>query len=190
MSKTKIAYIKNIIIVSLLITIAVGWRIVNHSMQLAPNLELVTVASVIACLIVGARAGIIVPVASMVISDCILGNSDIFIFTWGSFAIIGLGTTIFKKLNNKPANQILSSIGFAAGSSFLFFAVTNFGVWLQGWYPATLNGLMTSYAQAIPFYRTMLIGNLILVPAAVAVYQYIKAKQTAKNLVVDTFIGN
>lgn len=179
---------KKISLTVLLIALAVGWRIINHNLQLAPNLELVTVASVLAAVIIGWKAALVVPITSMIFSDLIIGNSSIFIYTWGSFAIIGLGALLLRKLNQKPKSQIFYSAVFAITSSFLFFAITNFGVWAQGWYPATWAGLGNCFIMAIPFYRTMLIGNIILVPAAISIWQLIRARQMAKNLVIDTLV--
>ena len=182
-------FIKNTLIVSLLIFLAVGWRIINHNFQIAPNLELVTTVSVLAAVILGWRIALVVPITTIILSDLIIGNSSIFMFTWSSFAIIGLSATLLRKLNQKPKIQILSSVGFAAASSFLFFMVTNFGVWAQGWYPATWAGLVDCYMMAVPFYRTMLIGNLILVPAAITVWQLVKSRQTSTDLVVNSLVG-
>jgi hypothetical protein len=36
-------------------------------------------------------------------------------------------------------------------------------------YPATLDGLLASYVAGLPFLRTMLLGNLVLVPLAALV---------------------
>jgi len=181
--------ITKIAIATGLIAVAVGWRIINHNYNFAPNLEFVTVAAVMAAIVLGARWAIIVPLVSMIVSDSIIGNTSIFMFTWGAFAVIGAGAILLKKLNNRPGKQIAASAGFAVVSSFAFFVITNFGVWAQGWYPATLTGLQTCFTLAIPFYRTMIIGNLIIVPAAVAMYQLIRARQTAKNLVINTTIS-
>ncbi|MEI7539645.1 MAG: DUF6580 family putative transport protein [Candidatus Saccharibacteria bacterium] len=180
--------LNKIVITASLIAIAVGWRIINHNYSIAPNLELVTVVSVIAAITMGIRFGLIVPLTTIILSDLIIGNTSIFIFTWSAFALIGISATLLKKLNNKPRNQILASVGFAAVSSFSFFVITNFGVWAQGWYPATMAGLVDCYVAAIPFYRTMLIGNLILVPAAVSVWQLVRVYQTNKESVVDTLV--
>lgn len=181
--------IKKIAQIVCLIVIASLWRILNFKYQLAPNLELVTTVTIVAALTIGFRAAIIVPITTMALTDVIIGNSSIFIFTWGAFALIGASAMLLKKLNNQPKLQIFSSFGFVIASSFLFFAITNFGVWLQGWYPATLSGLMDSYIMAIPFYRTMLIGNLIIIPTVVASLQLIKARQTNKSLVINTLIS-
>lgn len=173
--------LKKIIIASILIVVAVTWRIINHSYGLAPNLELVTMVSVLAAVIIGLRAAIVVPLVTMVISDMIIGNSSIFMFTWSSFAVIGLCATLLRKFNDKPKTQIISSVGFAIASSFLFFFVTNLGVWLQGWYPATMAGLVTCFTLAVPFYRTMLIGNMIIVPSAILAWQVVRSYQSARS---------
>ncbi|MEI6850342.1 MAG: DUF6580 family putative transport protein [Candidatus Saccharibacteria bacterium] len=180
--------IKNISLTICLVVLAVGWRIINNKYQVAPNLEIITAVSVIAAISVGWRAALIVPVTSMVISDVLIGNSSIFMFTWGAFAIIGLGATFLRRFNKKPKSQILYSFGFAVVSSFTFFVITNFGVWLQGWYPATITGLIDCFVMAVPFYRTMLIGNLILVPAALTAFQLVKNRAIVRKLVVNSFI--
>ena len=179
---------KKIIFIICLIILAVGWRIINHNYNFAPNLELVTTVSVIAAVTIGLRAALIVPISTMILSDVIIGNTSIFMFTWGAFALIGASATILRKVNNKPKAQISYSIGFAAISSFVFFIITNFGVWAQGWYPATWAGLVSCFTLAIPFYRTMLIGNLVLVPTSIAILQLVKSRQIAKSLVVDTLV--
>lgn len=178
--------IKKISIIALLITVAVAWRIVNHKYSIAPNLEIVTAVSVLAAIIIGFSGAVIVPLGSMIVSDLFIGNSSIFVFTWGSFAAIGLLALLLRKLNTKPKAQIATSFIFAISSSFLFFIVTNFGVWLQGWYPPTLDGLLTCFALAIPFYRTMLTGNIILVPSAVAIYQLVRSHNLARLSIIDS----
>jgi len=180
--------LRDIVLTVGLIGLAVGWRIINSTYHIAPNLEIVTVVSVIAAIVIGFRAAIIVPLASMVISDVVIGNSSIFVFTWGSFVLIGAGAALLRKFNDKPKSQIIYSFGFAVTSSLVFFMITNFGVWAQGWYPATMSGLINSYIMAIPFYRTMLIGNIILVPSAVAAWQLVKAYQTQRGLVVNPLV--
>jgi hypothetical protein len=186
MKNTKI--IKQIAIAVALIGLAVDWRVINFNYHIAPNLEIVTAVSVLAVIILGLRFGIIVPLATMILSDLIIGNTSIFMFTWSAFVIIGLSASLLRKFNKKPAQQIVYSFGFAIASSFTFFIVTNFGVWAQGWYPATWAGLMDCFIMAIPFYRTMLIGNMILVPAAVGAWQLVRVRLASKDLVVDSLV--
>lgn len=181
---------KSLLMIIGLIAVAAIWRLINHQYQFAPNLELVTMVSIVAALTFGWRAALLTSVGTMAVSDAIIGNAPILVFTWGSFALIGLGSVILRKLNNKPKTQVLASAGFVVASSTLFFVVTNLGVWLQGWYPATWAGLITCYQLAIPFYRTMLIGNLIIVPVAVAAWQFVRVRHAAKLSVVNSLVGD
>lgn len=177
----KNSIITKVLAVSLLVALAVSWRIINHEYTFAPNLELITTVSVLAAILFGARYGLLTALSSMIISDMIIGNSSIFIVTWSAFALIGLSAGIMRKFNKQSSKQVMMSVGFAIISSFTFFAVTNLGVWLQGWYPMTWAGFSTCFINAIPFYRTMIIGNLILVPAAVSAYQFARIKFEAKS---------
>lgn len=53
----------------------------------------------------------------------------------------------------------LAAVGFVPAT--LFFVVTNFAVWLfQSDYALTWAGLAACYTRALPFYRTMLAGDL------------------------------
>ena len=171
-----------------LIAIAIIWRVVNYNLQFAPNLEIVTSVAVIAAITLGFRAALIVPLVSMAVSDFIIGNTAIFVFTWSAFLLIGAGALVLKRLNNRPKQQVLASIGFAVASSFVFFVITNFGVWAQGWYPATWAGLVDCFVMAIPFYRTMLLGNVILVPVAVIAWQAVRSHQTVKKSVINSLV--
>lgn len=180
---------QKIAIITLLIISAVLWRLINNHYMIAPNLELITATSVIAALLFNYRAGMITAFGSMVVSDLIIGNSPIFIYTWTSFLLIGAGAGLLKKINGKNTKQIFASIGFAIISSLAFFLITNFGVWLEGWYSMNLAGFIECFTLAIPFYRTMLIGNIILVPSSVAALQYFKARQNSKNLVINSTVS-
>lgn len=53
-----------------------------------------------------------------------------------------------------------SSLLLLPTASFLFFLISNFGVWLL-WYPATWQGLLACYLLAVPFYTRTLVGDLV-----------------------------
>jgi hypothetical protein len=46
-------------------------------------------------------------------------------------------------------------------SSTVFFVLSNLGVWLSGYYPLTLAGLVECYVLAIPFYGAILVGDAL-----------------------------
>lgn|GEM_PF-548098 len=75
-----------------------------------------------------------------------------FIFTYLGFAsyyVLGL------LAKDKPKKQLL----LLPLASFLFFLISNFGVWWY-WYPHSWQGLLTCYTLAVPFYRNTLLGDV------------------------------
>ena len=48
----------------------------------------------------------------------------------------------------------------SVAASTAFFLISNFGVWISGWYSLTLGGLAACYVNAIPFYGYTLVGDL------------------------------
>lgn len=95
---------------------------------------------------------------------------------YGAFALVALiGLWLKKRVETK---QGLSKAGYIAGttlvSSIVFFAVTNFGVWLSGMmYEMNLKGLIECYTLAIPFFRNSLGGDLFYVTAMFGIYELI-----------------
>ena len=67
-----------------------------------------------------------------------------------------LGIQIFKNSISLPkvfASSLLAGVAF--------FLVSNFGVWLSGtMYPLSLDGLLSCYIAAIPFFRATLASNI------------------------------
>jgi hypothetical protein len=65
------------------------------------------------------------------------------------------GYFLLKKITFKKV--LMTSIG----SSLVFFVITNFGVWATGSiYPLSINGLISCFVLAIPFYKGTLLGFL------------------------------
>ena len=69
--------------------------------------------------------------------------------------------------------SLKNNLIFALFSSILFFIVTNFGVWLIGWYPLTLAGLIQCYIAGIPFFKVSLLANLSYIALLTVVYNSI-----------------
>ena len=67
-----------------------------------------------------------------------------------------LGIQIFKKSISLP-----KVFGSSLLAGVAFFLVSNFGVWLGGtMYPLSLDGLLSCYIVAIPFFRATLASNI------------------------------
>lgn len=75
-----------------------------------------------------------------------------FLFTYlGFLSYVSLG---------KLAKTTQQKVVFLPVASFLFFLISNFGVWFF-WYERSLQGLLTCYALALPFYKNTLMSDLV-----------------------------
>ena len=90
---------------------------------------------------------------SFVITDLVIGFHSVTLFTWGSVAVIGLMSKFIR------SNIINRTLGALLGAC-LFYIITNFGVWSLGLYGFTLEGLITCYIIAIPFFTQSIISTL------------------------------
>lgn len=152
--------IKKILAAVGLVTLGVLGRTV---FDLPPNVELVTLSTFFASIYLGGIFSFLVPLGIMVISDSIIGNTQIFIFTWSAYTAIGLSSLVLRRFKNNNVNLVSAPTLFTVPSSLFFYLWTNFGVWYQGWYPPTLAGLLDSYIMGLPFLKFNLVGNLIFV---------------------------
>jgi hypothetical protein len=132
--------------------------------DLPPNVELVTLSTFLASAYLGGIFAPLVPLAIMVVSDVVIGNTPIFIFTWSAYIFVGIGALLLRRHKNNDVNLVSAATLGAVPSSLFFYFWTNFGVWYQGWYPPTLHGLLESYTMGLPFLKFNLVGNLIFVP--------------------------
>lgn len=122
------------------------YRVFPHPYNLTPLLSSALFSGVF---IHGRMNKMIIPIASMLITDSILGFYPSMIFTYlAVLVIIGLGCLLSKK--KTFSNVLLGTFC----SSFVFFLVSNFGVWLMGtMYAHTLQGLLVCYSAGLPFFQ-------------------------------------
>ncbi|MCO1338679.1 hypothetical protein BJH93_07215 [Kocuria polaris] len=168
---------------ALLVAAAIVWRLVKNDLGAPPNLELSTFAAFAAAGLLRHRLAALAPLAVVAVSDVFLSNSWIFVFTWSAWLLIGLGALCTK--HSTGARRVATAVIFGAGSSIGFYLWTNFGVWLQGrgtFYPAGLDGLLASYVAGLPFLRTMLLGNLVLLPLAAGVVALVERFERAHEV--------
>jgi len=92
-------------------------------------------------------------VLSFVITDIFIGFHETVIFTWGSMILIGL---ISRHFNSNIVYRVSGSLI----GTFIFFIISNFGVWTFGTYGYDLKGLLICYTLAIPFFGYSFISTL------------------------------
>ena len=93
-------------------------------------------------------------IVSFIITDAIIGFHSTIFFTWTSVLIIGL---ISKYFQSTMINRL---IGVIFGVC-IFYILTNFGVWTKGFYGYSLEGLLTCYILALPFFGYSLVSTII-----------------------------
>ena len=91
---------------------------------------------------------------SFVLTDFVIGLHSTTFFTWGSVLVIGFLSNYFSK-------NILKRISGALLGAVLFYIISNFGVWLNGFYGYNLEGIIKCYILAIPFFGHTLISTVL-----------------------------
>jgi len=96
---------------------------------------------------------------AMFIGDLYWGLHSYMTWTYASVALVSLIALNFSLL----ANCFVAPI--------LFFLITNFGVWASGYYGYTLQGLITCYVAAIPFFHMTLLGTIVYTGLFYGIYK-------------------
>src|ERR1700690_1948182 len=101
----------------IIISFGILSRIIGHTPNFTPVLSMAFLGG----MYLKGRQAVLVPLALMVISDCIIGFYPGMFFTWGSIVLIsvlGLGLKERKNFSTVLGGSILSAV--------IFFIVTNF----------------------------------------------------------------
>ena len=93
-------------------------------------------------------------ILSFAITDLVIGYHYGTFFTWGSVLLIGLISNYFGK-------TLIKRLSGALVGAIIFFIVTNFGVWISGMYEYSLNGIISCYTAAIPFFAYSAISTIL-----------------------------
>lgn len=131
-----------------------------------PNVACVGALGLFAgCYLTSYRAYLL-PLAAMALSDVtgqLLGVAGLGFYHPATMATVYGGMTVAVWIGRQLAENDawLRIAGGSLAVSTSFFLISNFGVWLGGWYPASLTGLAACYANAIPFYGYTLAGDLM-----------------------------
>ena len=109
---------------------------------------------------------------AFIFTDVIIGFHTLILFTWGSVFFIGL---ISKFLNNNFKIRLFGTFL----SCLIFFIISNFGVWVNGYYGYTFEGLINCYILALPFFGQTLSSTILyalIIEAIFVLYKFQKLK--------------
>lgn len=168
-------------ILAILMVLGAGlYRLAPHPYNVAP----VAAMALIGGMYFGRRYAMWVPLAVLAVTDLLLNAQMGYpllywprVIDYGVFAVIGLLGLAVR------TGGTGSKIAAAVATPFLFFVVSNFGVWLFGLnlanapYAKTAAGLVECYAAALPFLRGTVIGDWAFMTLFVALLM--AARRTA-----------
>jgi hypothetical protein len=154
---------KRILIIVAIVSVAAIMRLLPH----APNFSPIAAMALFGgAYITNRYLAIIVPLLAMLLSDALMGFNGWYfteqvITVYGAFALIALlGLTL---QTNKSAIRVA---GASISASVIFFVITNFAVWMGGFfhapalYPMNGQGLAQCFAAGLPFFQNSLMGDL------------------------------
>lgn len=159
---------RSILAVGVLIFLGALGRLVPH----APNATPLTALSAFGARHLGSRAAFVIPLAALFISDLVIGLYDwrLMAGVYGSFVLIAIIARLAARTST-PVRLVLVPLV----ASTLFFIITNATVWaFSPWYEKTFDGLMYAYTLGLPFFRNMLIGDLVYVTVALLVVECVR----------------
>ena len=141
------------LIIPLIIVLAAVTRLIPHPPNFTP---IIAIGLFGGAYIHNRSLAILIPIGAMFISDLFLGFHGTVYWVYGSLLFVTiLGMIILKKVNIRNCTLTVIS------GSFLFFLITNFGVWLtSGYYPKNIDGILTCYTLALPFFGNTMGGTI------------------------------
>lgn len=168
---------KDLFLFSILTVVAVLSRLVSHT----SNFTAVGAAAVVAGLLIERKTlALAVPLLTMLVSDGIMnfytvGYHNQMDAVYLGFALMTAVSFLFKQ--NADFKKVVAS---SLVASAVFFVVSNFGVWIEGQlYPRTMEGLVTCFVNAIPFFRNEILSTVVLSPVLFFATQYLLKTQFA-----------
>jgi len=154
----------NIILAIFLVLLAASARIFNASLHI-PNMVPIAAIGLFSGAIIKDKRSLafLIPLLGQFLGDVyfqlftnIPGFYSLPGMLFNYCALVGataLGVTMKQP---KPA----TTIGYLLGASSLFYLVSNFGYFVQGWNGYTFEALGKTYIDAIPFYKFTLLGDM------------------------------
>lgn len=148
-----------------------------------PNFAPVAAMALFAGYLFGSRLlALSVPILVMTISDFLINAGgyalSLRLTVYGLLVLpVFFGGPLRSRLsfgNNSTKRAVASMAGLIGCSvlcSLLFFAGTNWMVWMtSSWYEPTIGGLLTCFANAVPFFKYTLAGDLCFATVLFGVY--------------------
>ena len=148
-------------------------RLIPH----LPNFTPILAISLFSGAYINKKYAIWFPIVLYGLSELIIGANDLILFTGGAIFLI---TLLGMRLRGRTS--LKNNLAYGLISPFLFFLISNFGVWVVGWYPPTLAGLIQCYIAAIPFLRISILASLSYITLLTLAHSAIAKRVTNKKI--------
>ena len=154
-------------------------RIIPHP----PNFTPILASAIMAPMLIKDRwFGIAVPIVAMFISDVIIGFYSYQFVIYSSILAIALVSPMRK-------NYVRLGI-MAVGGSVWFFITTNFAEWMiWDYYPKTIEGLITCYTLAIPFFKNTLISTCLFTGLLTFSIKYLEVVNKKTSYLISNLLA-
>ncbi|MCB1516395.1 MAG: hypothetical protein KDJ19_02080 [Hyphomicrobiaceae bacterium] len=127
----------------------------SRLMHLPPNIAAVTGVTIFAGFAITNKwIALLVPILSMMLADFVLGWYNEVLYTYA-----GMAAGVFLARWFLHPLTPVRLIGVTFASSVAFFLLSNFGVFMSGYYGFTFDGFVTCYVMALPFWQNSLIAD-------------------------------
>lgn len=152
------------VLVALALIVAIVGRLTPHAANMTPMFAIaMAVGAWLGC----ERqflSGIMVMVA-MLVSDYFLGFHSTMIFVYVGMllgVLIAARSVNWLSQSRNTFSRVVKSASTSLFASAVFFAISNFGVWVMGGlYPRSLDGLIQCYVMAVPFFQQSLLTDVV-----------------------------
>jgi len=154
-------------------------RIIPHP----PNFTPILASAIMAPMLIKDRwFGIAIPIVAMFISDVVIGFYSYQFVIYSSILAIALVAPMRK-------NYVRLGI-MAVGGSVWFFITTNFAEWMiWDYYPKTIEGLITCYTLAIPFFKNTLISTCLFTGLLTFSIKYLEIVNKKTNYLISNLLA-
>ena len=117
------------------------------------------------------KQSVIIPLVALFLSDLVLGFHSTMVYVYTGFA-----ATVVMGWSLREGKTFVRITTLSLFSSAVFFVVTNFGVWIEGgFYSQNLEGLLSCYVAAIPFFDNQILGDLFYSGVLFGGYEVLKS---------------
>ena len=174
-----------LLLCTLLILVAVISRILNAELHWYNFTPIIAISLFSGAVLKNKSITYLLPLAAYLISDIYIqltagagfyGISQFFVY--GAMALVVLLGTSMRK----PG--VLHILGYSIGGTLLFWLISNFGVFLGGYWGTGISGLAKTYYMALPFltkdgtnlFFNSLVGTLICSGVLFGAFALLKSK--------------